>query len=146
MLITNHVLAGATIGLLTRSPLVAAVGGFVSHFAMDSLPHWGISDHSTYVRTAVVDASVGLGVSAAVVLASPPRQRKAVVGGIFGACLPDTDQAAALVFGRTYQPAWLDRLHAGVQNEHAWLPQEPLVALVLTGVFVVTLRRTQQAG
>lgn len=146
MLITNHVLAGASIGLLSRSPTVAAASGLLSHFAMDALPHWGICDHRTYVRTAIVDGTIGFGVSVVVVFASPPARRRNVVLGILGACFPDTDQAAALMFGRTYQPAWFDRVHAGVQNEHAWLGQEPVVALALAGVFAVVLRRTRSRG
>ena len=146
MLITNHVLAGASIGLLSRSPTVAAASGLLSHFAMDALPHWGICDHRTYVRTAIVDGAIGIGLSVAVVSASPPAHRTNVLSGILGACFPDTDQAAVLIFGRTYQPAWFDRVHAGVQNEHDWLGQEPIVALALAGVFTWVLRRTRRRG
>ena len=41
MFITNHALAGATLGLLTRRPAVAFVTGMASHVAMDMVLHWG---------------------------------------------------------------------------------------------------------
>lgn len=39
---TNHLLAGATIGLVTNSPLAAVSVAFISHFVMDALPHFGV--------------------------------------------------------------------------------------------------------
>ena len=41
MTITNHVLAGSIIGLSIREPILAIILAFVSHFAMDMLPHFG---------------------------------------------------------------------------------------------------------
>ena len=43
MLVTNHVAAGAAIGvLLHRRPALAFAAGVASHVAMDCLPHWGL--------------------------------------------------------------------------------------------------------
>lgn len=47
MLVTNHVLAGAAIGALTRRPGVALGLGVASHLAMDAMPHWGLSHRFT---------------------------------------------------------------------------------------------------
>jgi hypothetical protein len=39
--ITNHALAGAAIGLVTRRPVPAFVAGLASHLVMDVCLHWG---------------------------------------------------------------------------------------------------------
>ena len=70
----------------------------------------------------------------------PWRSRSWTVG-IFGACLPDTDQPYRLFFGRGFHPRWLDRFHSRIQTEHAWLPQEFLVATALATGFAVAARR-----
>lgn len=48
MTITNHILAGALIGLALPDPVVAIVVAFVSHFAMDALPHFGYAGKKGY--------------------------------------------------------------------------------------------------
>ena len=147
MLITNHVLAGATLGLLAPACPAAvavpavAVAGVASHFLMDSIPHWGVADADEALSIAVVDGLVGLGVSALVLKTSPPDARLRVAAGIFGACLPDTDQPYRLFFGRGFHPRWLDRFHSRIQTEHAWLPQEFLVATALATCFAVAVHR-----
>lgn len=37
----NHALTGAVIGLSVNSPYIAVPAAFVSHFALDALPHYG---------------------------------------------------------------------------------------------------------
>jgi len=39
MYITVHAAAGAAIGTLTANPLLAFIGGFVSHLILDMIPH-----------------------------------------------------------------------------------------------------------
>ena len=41
MVATNHALTGAVIGLSLHHPLLAIPLAFLSHFALDSLPHFG---------------------------------------------------------------------------------------------------------
>jgi hypothetical protein len=147
MLITNHVLAGATLGLLAPTgpdQLVVpgvVVAGTASHFLMDSLPHWGVAEPDEALPIAVVDGLVGLCVSAMVLKSSPPDTRLRVAAGIFGACLPDTDQPYQLFFGRGFHPRWLDRFHSRIQAEHGWLPQEVLVAVALAGCVAIAIHR-----
>lgn len=40
---TNHFLAGASIGLYISNPIIAVPAAFMSHFAMDALPHFGVA-------------------------------------------------------------------------------------------------------
>lgn len=42
MTATNHILTGASIGLLISNPYIALPFAFISHFILDALPHFGI--------------------------------------------------------------------------------------------------------
>ena len=44
MLITNHVLSGAVLGAVAPDVGQAATLGFLSHFVLDGLPHFGVDD------------------------------------------------------------------------------------------------------
>lgn len=48
MTITNHVLAGAVIGLTVTNPVVAVILALISHFVMDALPHFGYAGKKGY--------------------------------------------------------------------------------------------------
>ena len=89
MFITNHALAGATLGLLTRRPAVAFVTGVASHVAMDMVLHWGDErlDWDGFVEVAKVDGTVGLAVCAALLAVAPAPARPAVAAGIAGAAI-----------------------------------------------------------
>lgn len=41
MTATNHALTGAIIGLTVPSPVVACAAAFLSHFVLDTIPHFG---------------------------------------------------------------------------------------------------------
>ena len=114
--ITNHVLAGALIGH-ALPPVPAAVAGFASHMAMDNLPHYGEGGGPLHLPTARKDGLLGLtGIAISTALARPDR-RVAVLAGIFGACLPDTDKLGGHFFGSSPWPRWFDRFHVRIQRE-----------------------------
>jgi hypothetical protein len=117
--ITNHALAGATLGLLTRRPAVAFVTGVASHVAMDMVLHWGDErlDWDGFVDVAKVDGTVGLAVCAALLAVAPAPARPAVAAGIAGACLIDMDKPGRHFFGRSPFPPLVDRLHARIQRQ-----------------------------
>lgn len=48
MTITNHILAGAIIGLTITNPVAAVALAFLSHFVMDALPHFGYAGKKGY--------------------------------------------------------------------------------------------------
>ncbi|HSX05426.1 MAG TPA: hypothetical protein VLF69_03090 [Candidatus Saccharimonadales bacterium] len=48
MTITNHVLAGAIIGLTVKNPAAAIVLALASHFVLDALPHFGYVGNKGY--------------------------------------------------------------------------------------------------
>lgn len=119
MFITNHALAGATLGLLTRRPAVAFVTGVASHVAMDMVLHWGDErlDWDGFVEVAKVDGTVGLTVCAALLAMAPAPARPAVAAGIAGACLIDMEKPGHHFFGRSPFPPVVDRLHHRIQRE-----------------------------
>ena len=82
MLLTNHVLSGALIGALARRPLPAFAAGVASHFALDAVPHWGDwGSRRRYLRVAVADGLISLGVAGAVTAISPADRRAGRGGG-----------------------------------------------------------------
>src|SRR5580658_2920499 len=88
MLVTNHVLSGALIGALTRTPLLAFPLGAASHLPLDAAPHWGQWDNRRhFLRVAVADGLTGLATMAVATIVADPRQRPAVVAGMLGAVL-----------------------------------------------------------
>jgi hypothetical protein len=143
VLITNHVLAGAVLGHLSRDPATAAGAGFVSHFVMDALPHFGVDDIHL-MKVAVPDGLLGLAVIGLVLSRTPRRQRLRVAAGIFGACLPDVDKPSTQFFGSSPFPAWFDGFHGRIQREsERRFPVETTAALTLTAVLVALARRSR---
>lgn len=118
MLVTNHVLSGALIGALNPRPKAAFATGVASHFALDSLPHWGRwGSRRDFLNVAVPDGLVGLAVVGVIAAATPRDRRVSVVAGMVGAALPDLDKPSRLWFGRSPFPAAVDRFHGRIQNE-----------------------------
>lgn len=119
MFITNHVLAGALAGsVFRRRPALAFVTGFATHIAMDMTPHWGnpTLDRDGFYAVARRDGLLGLATLALVTVAGVPP-RAALVAGIAGAAVLDSDKPAEHFFGVNPFPAWLDRFHMRIQRE-----------------------------
>jgi hypothetical protein len=121
VLVTTHVLSGAVIGALAPDVPAALTRGFVSHFVLDAIPHWGC-EPDELLRVAVPDGLIGLAAIAAVATAAEPSRRIKVLSGVFAACLPDIDKPSVLFFGRSPFPRWFDWFHAAIQHErpHRW--------------------------
>jgi hypothetical protein len=138
VLITNHVAQGAVIGALAAGPRSAFAMGVVSHFAVDSLPHWGVPEHEVFLRVAVRDGLVGLAAMAWLTRSASPVRRTKVFAGMLGACLPDADKPSILFFGCSPFPRALDRWHGDIQHEEPQrMPQE--VVLAASGLLLATL-------
>ena len=155
MLISTHVLVGTAIGrVLSRrhadrdgslpaTLALAAAAGIASHFACDSLPHWGgerLDTHDpAFLKVAVPDGLVGLSLLAAAVLPESMPRRAIVAAAALGACLPDTDKVGDFAFGRSPWPAWLDHWHAKIQRESPKLLASD--AAIIAVLAVLTFRR-----
>ena len=144
MLVTTHVLSGAVIGALAPDLPAALTRGFVSHFVLDVIPHWGCEPHEM-LRVAVPDGLIGLAAIAAVGTAAEPSRRVLVLAGVFGACLPDIDKPAVLFFGRSPFPRWFDWFHQVIQHErpHRW-KREVTTAVGMAVLAAVVLRQQHE--
>jgi hypothetical protein len=123
VMVTNHVLAGATIGvLLRRRPALAFAAGVASHLAMDACPHWGpLPDDprfaEKFLRVARCDGCIGLAAMAIAAGAAPGGSRKATFAGMLGAAVVDADKPCQHFFGFTPFPAWFQAFHGRIQRE-----------------------------
>jgi len=139
VLITNHVLSGALVGALSPGPSSALVRGFVSHFALDAVPHFGVDDEHL-MKVAVPDGLVGLAAIAVIARATPRHRLVPVLAGIAGACLPDLDKPGRQFFGASPFPPWFDRAHAAIQPEAPdRMPVELAAAAALAATLAVLL-------
>jgi hypothetical protein len=156
VLVTNHVLAGAVIGVRTGRPVVAFGVGVASHLAMDVVPHWGVPEQlqgrereECFLRVARRDGVVGLAAMGAAFGLARGR-RRSVLAGMVGAALLDLEKPARHFFGVSPFPAAVDRFHADIQvgREHSRrMPQEVAVAAGLAvAVAVLCAARRPRGG
>jgi hypothetical protein len=147
MLVTNHVLSGALVGYAAPGAPAAFLAGVASHFALDTVPHWGDDRPMTaLLHVAVPDGLLGLTVMAAVTGSVPQARRVGVLAGMAGAAFPDLDKPSVLFFGSSPFPRWWDDFHQRIQTESPRrLPQELLVGLTAALVVARVTRRAREA-
>lgn len=144
MLVTNHVLSGALIGAIVRRPLPAFLLGVASHFALDSVPHWGKwRDDHQFLRVAVPDGLTGLAAIAAFTAAAPPDRRAAVTAAMLGAALPDMDKPTRTFFGFSPWPGPVNAFHSWIQREAQGRFGQEAATAVLFAVTAAALLRTR---
>ena len=143
MLVTNHVLAGALVGLAAPGPVSAFLGGVASHVALDVVPHWGDRPIDEVMPIAVADGLTGLAAIAVVWSRTPPGRRLRVLAGMAGGSLPDLDKPGEVFFGVSPFPRVVDEFHARIQTREssARMPQEVLVALGTAALVGLVQRR-----
>lgn len=152
MLVTNHVLAGATIGALVKRPVPALALGVVSHLAMDRIPHWGLAhEHRQgdpmkspeFLRIAYRDGFAGLA-ALGTAFGLARGRRLPVLAGMVGAALLDLDKPSKHFLGMSPFPPAVDQFHADIQagREHAHkMGQELAVAAGLASLVAVLCAR-----
>ena len=142
MLVTNHVLSGAVLGALCPGPVSAFAVGVVSHFALDTIPHWGDVDFDEMVPIGVRDGLLGLAAMGLLYQASPRERRLKVLAGMSGAAFPDLDKPSLLFFGRSPFPKAWDDFHVEIQRESRdRMPQEFVVGAAFLAAAWVAVRR-----
>ncbi len=145
MLVTSHVLFGALIGrALGRHPVGAFAAGVVSHFAMDACPHYGdermTASSPEFLRVAKCDGCAGLAAMAVAAGVSPRRCRKAVLAGMVGGAIVDSDKPLEYFIGWNPWPESWRRFHKRIQNENRRrLPQEVIAIGVLATIVGLVL-------
>jgi hypothetical protein len=145
VLVTSHVLVGALIGrVMARHPVGAFAAGVVSHLAMDGCPHYG-DDRQTcespeFIRVARCDGCAGLAAMTLAAGLSPRRSRRAVVAGMLGGAVVDSDKPMQYFFGWDPWPEWWSRFHKRIQTEdEGRLPQEVVIAAGLAAAAVLLI-------
>lgn len=92
MLLTVHTLTGALIGVSVQDPVIAAPLSFISHFVLDSTPHFGIDGLDFKTKkgkiVGILDCCGAL-VSWLALMGLFPAYRLVITVGVFFACLPD---------------------------------------------------------
>ncbi|RYB93853.1 hypothetical protein EUA93_05460 [Nocardioides oleivorans] len=148
MLVTNHVLTGALVGLASPGPVTAFVGGVASHFALDAVPHWGDRPMEEVMPIAVADGLTGLAAIAVVWRRTPPGWRLRVLAGMAGASVPDLDKPGRVFLGASPFPRVVDDFHARIQTREssARMPQEVLVGIGTATVLGLVLGRMRRSA
>lgn len=130
MTATNHVVTGAVIGAAISNPVTAVPLAFMAHFALDALPHFGMSKSGithtsrTFLYVLAADMALALAVLLAIVGMGLSSWLLLAVCGI--ACAsPDLMWFWPWVQelrGQKSKPAgWLRRFHARIQwGERPW--------------------------
>jgi hypothetical protein len=122
----NHVLTGAAIGMGLQNPWLVAPAALVSHFILDSIPHF---DHEAYrygsryfARIMASDAVLSICSVLALAVLLPHVAIAIIIGAVF-AVLPDSFW---LYYYRKGRPqTWFFRFHTKIQ----WF-ERPIGALV----------------
>jgi hypothetical protein len=147
MFITNHVLAGAIAGsVCRRRPVRAFALGFATHVVMDLTPHWGnpTIGRDGFYAVAKRDGVLGLAAMSVVTAAGVPP-RTALLAGMAGAAILDSDKPGEFFFGVNPWPEWLDRFHREIQRESPeGMRVEIPVGLALAAVSAVLLVRARR--
>jgi len=137
MLISNHVLSGAVIGSLCQNAPEAFVAGLVSHFLLDSIPHWNAGAQEKYIAIAKTDGTFGLVAVATILAVTPKKRRRRVLAGMLGSCLPDIDKPSEYFFGKNPVPKKIQKIHGQIQIEHNNLFFVEVCAAVVFSTIVV---------
>lgn len=122
----NHIATGALIGASFSAPIAMPLA-FVSHFAMDVLPHFGDENLSRrsrrFLAVVVMDACIVLTITAAIIALKPHHWQLMLAGGVI-AMSPDAMHAPDFyrelrkrqMKGRGRLGNW----HHNIQREYAW--------------------------
>lgn len=123
MTATNHALTGALIGLATGSPWIAAPAAYLSHYALDAIPHFGNSNNPGQIKTRafrnylIADAVLCILLVAILVTTRTEHWLLASVCA-FLATMPDMfwiNKYLKARQGRHWRPNWHSRFAAKIQ-------------------------------
>jgi hypothetical protein len=138
ILSTHAIVGGAIASFIPTHPLLAAIAGFASHFAIDAIPHWDYPLRSIAVGKgadnrrlrlnravladiAIIAADASIGLVLALWLFATPVSLGVVALGAIAAMLPDPLQFVHSLFPR--EPLnTLQRFHLWIHSKRrlAW--------------------------
>ncbi len=132
MFLSNHVITGAVIALGVKDPVVAAPLAFASHFALDSIPHFGFRDKTIGFKSprgfalGLTDGLVSLAIYS-YLISNYPQHFWLITVGMFFAALPDLFYIPDILFNKRFDPKFMQRFHKKIQIE---LPRGILVEII----------------
>lgn len=150
MFVATHAAIGALFGeLIPAHPLIVFTLAFVTHFAMDLIPHGDSMLYHGYlngerVKTAmmiqILDTIVMIGFAIYLITQVVVHQRLAVITGIVGGILPD----ALVALYELFHFKWLKRFHGMHKYFHNWLTSRIgdlslRNGLIMEGIVLTTL-------
>jgi hypothetical protein len=125
MLMVNHALTGAVLGLTIRNPAMLAPAAVLSHFVLDAIPHFGHHESSLkstrWRITGLVDGLV-TALAVTVALLIWPQYTNHIMLGVGFAILPDLFYIPEILLGRRIT-GWFGRWHSRIQwgeNPTGW--------------------------
>jgi hypothetical protein len=143
MTATNHMLTGAVIATAVQQPWLVVPLAFMSHFVLDSVPHFGVGGHEGDIKTrnrhplfrvvlAVDIAILCVALVLIPLLFSGKVSGWLILAGMVAAWLPDIVWVSHFWHDKKghalKEPAWLTRFHQKIQ----WFERPPgLIAEVL---------------
>ena len=146
MLASNHVLAGASIGISTNNLVIGFSCGVISHIFMDALPHWGVDQsvagwQRRFLIVAKIDGFLLILLFLLFGLLLPDEIKLLAIVGAFGALLPDLDKPFDYFFGHhcRNRPLWgisFSKFNSWLQHES---PKRWWVELIGFLIAVLTL-------
>jgi hypothetical protein len=153
MIITNHVLAGAIIGLTVTNPVAAVILALVSHFVMDALPHFGYEGKKGYEEVLkhklsyIVAISTLITTLSILVLLAVNGQWFAILIGLVAASPDGVGLYNWLAYEKrgTYASGWLKWLHVKFHRAIQWCERpwgvwvEMITSIALGYIFIKLL-------
>jgi hypothetical protein len=91
MLIASHLVVGGVLGDFVGTPATAFVFGLVSHYALDVIPHYDITDDGVFTKRQITLLAVDgfIGVVVLVLMINRAGNYPCLLWGAFGGILPD---------------------------------------------------------
>ena len=159
MILSTHAIVGGAIASLSPShPVLVAIAGFASHFAIDAIPHWDYPLQAISLRPAAdsralnldrrlwvdltliaLDACAGLAI--AIWLFATPATIGAILLGAVAAMVPDPLQVVHALYPREPLKS-LQRFHHWIHAKRklSWplgASSQAIFAAVVSGIAIV---------
>lgn len=151
MLLSQHAIVGAAIGIGTGNPALGFVGGVASHHLLDCLPHIDNNIVSYILKRpsdddlvigdyliASVDVLITIGILF-LLMKHLPADRELIIAGALGGSLPDIIDHVPL-WREPFRKSWLGSRYHWFHDKFHWkLLNGPIIALAIVLQLVMTI-------
>ncbi len=144
MTATNHVVMGALVATYIHNPWIAIPAAVVSHFVLDSVPHYAFPDLKKkplrFLQTLAIDIGLAASILAAILFLQPANFLLIVACGV-AAASPDLMWLHYIIYKKSEKVAhWpaIVRFHSRIQREYTQLIALEAAWVLLTGGLLLT--------